>query len=413
MESGEFLVVLGPSGCGKTTLMRTVAGLETPTAGRVHIGERDVTALPPRKRGIAMVFQSYALYPHMTVAGNIAFPLKAQGRCPDRTERAERVLQAARKVSIDHLLDRRPRQLSGGERQRVAIARAIVTEPQVLLLDEPLSNLDAKLRAYARDEFKFFQRELGITTIFVTQDQIEAMGLGDRIVVMAHGLVQQVGPPQAIYDDPANTFVATFLGSPGMNLLPVTEDELLGFRPEHLQPAAHASSSCATPDAAWTPKRVVQPARWRLGNGARRSKSPMARSQARPSTGDLQVWWLNRANSQESKENSARSSRSGGMISSSGAEKEIVDIAFLWATAVVASGFEAGSVGSGEEPGCKLASYAWRSVFGGEVDELSCTVQQYSHPTIGDLPEHGDRAGVEGKQVVVDLAFAFVLQVHA
>ena len=242
VESGEFLVVLGPSGCGKTTLMRTVAGLETPSAGQVHIGERDVTALPPRKRGIAMVFQSYALYPHMTVANNIAFPLKAQGRCPDRNERAERVLQAARKVSIDHLLDRRPRQLSGGERQRVAIARAIVTEPEVLLLDEPLSNLDAKLRAYARDELKFFQRELGITTIFVTHDQIEAMGLGDRIVVMEHGLVQQVGPPQAIYDQPANTFVATFLGSPGMNLLPVAEDELLGFRPEHLQPAADGAA---------------------------------------------------------------------------------------------------------------------------------------------------------------------------
>ena len=238
IESGEFLVVLGPSGCGKTTLMRTVAGLEKPNAGRVYIGARDVTALPPRKRGIAMVFQSYALYPHMTVANNIAFPLKAQGRTRSRAEREERVLQAARKVSIDHLLDRRPRQLSGGERQRVAIARAIVTEPDVLLLDEPLSNLDAKLRAYARDELKFFQRELGITTIFVTHDQIEAMGLGDRIVVMEQGLVQQVGPPQAIYDRPANTFVATFLGSPGMNLLPVADDELLGFRPEHLQPAA-------------------------------------------------------------------------------------------------------------------------------------------------------------------------------
>ena len=238
IESGEFLVVLGPSGCGKTTLMRTVAGLEKPNAGRVYIGARDVTPLPPRKRGIAMVFQSYALYPHMTVAGNIAFPLKAQGRTRSREERSERVLQAARKVSIDHLLDRRPRQLSGGERQRVAIARAIVTEPEVLLLDEPLSNLDAKLRAYARDELKFFQRELGITTIFVTHDQIEAMGLGDRIVVMEQGLVQQVGPPQAIYDRPANTFVATFLGSPGMNLLPVAEDELLGFRPEHLRPAA-------------------------------------------------------------------------------------------------------------------------------------------------------------------------------
>ena len=245
VDSGEFLVVLGPSGCGKTTLMRTVAGLEKPDEGSMHIGERDVTALPPRKRGIAMVFQSYALYPHMTVANNIAFPLKAQGRTRSRAERDERVRQAARKVSIDHLLNRRPRQLSGGERQRVAIARAIVTKPGVLLLDEPLSNLDAKLRAYARDELKFFQRELGITTIFVTHDQIEAMGLGDRVVVMEQGLVQQVGPPQAIYDRPANTFVATFLGSPGMNLLPVAEDELLGFRPEHLQPAAPGEGAAA------------------------------------------------------------------------------------------------------------------------------------------------------------------------
>ena len=244
--SGEFLVVLGPSGCGKTTLMRTIAGLEEPNEGSVHIGEREVTELPPRKRGIAMVFQSYALYPHMTVANNIAFPLKAQGRSKDPAERAERVRQAALKVSIDHLLERRPRQLSGGERQRVAIARAIVTEPDVLLLDEPLSNLDAKLRAYARDELKSFQRELGITTVFVTHDQIEAMGLGDRIVVMDHGFVQQVGAPQAIYDRPANTFVATFLGSPGMNLLPASEGELLGFRPEHLQPVADAGQGAAT-----------------------------------------------------------------------------------------------------------------------------------------------------------------------
>ena len=236
IESGEFLVVLGPSGCGKTTLMRTIAGLEEPETGKIHIAERDVSSLPPRLRGIAMVFQSYALYPHMTVEKNIAFPLKAQGRSKDRQERAQRVRQSAQKVSIEHLLQRRPRQLSGGERQRVAIARAIVTEPDVLLLDEPLSNLDAKLRAYARDELKSFQRELGITTVFVTHDQIEAMGLGDRIVVMESGRIQQVGPPQSIYDQPANTFVATFLGSPGMNLLPAAKDELLGFRPEHLRP---------------------------------------------------------------------------------------------------------------------------------------------------------------------------------
>ena len=247
VESGEFLVVLGPSGCGKTTLMRTVAGLEEPNEGSIQIGEREVTELPPRKRGIAMVFQSYALYPHMTVANNIAFPLKAQGRSRDTAEREARVLQAAQMVSIDHLLGRRPRQLSGGERQRVAIARAIVTEPEVLLLDEPLSNLDAKLRAYARDELKSFQRKLGITTIFVTHDQIEAMGLGDRIVVMEHGMVQQIGPPQAIYNRPANTFVATFLGSPGMNLLPVAEGELLGFRPEHLQPADSLGESAEKP----------------------------------------------------------------------------------------------------------------------------------------------------------------------
>lgn len=237
IETGEFLVILGPSGCGKTTLMRLIAGLEQPTSGEIWIGSRNVNGLPPRMREIAMVFQSYALYPHMSVYNNIAFPLKAKRKDLTKPERDAKVRRAAEMVSIGHLLDRRPRQLSGGERQRVAIARALVTEPTLLLLDEPLSNLDAKLRAAARDELKGFQRRLGITTVFVTHDQVEAMGLGDRIVVMSAGKVQQVGTPQSIYDDPDNTFVATFLGSPSMNLVPDNGHEL-GFRPEHFLPAS-------------------------------------------------------------------------------------------------------------------------------------------------------------------------------
>ncbi len=237
IEQGEFLVILGPSGCGKTTLMRMIAGLEKPTAGRVGIGGADVTALPPRKRGVSMVFQSYALYPHMNVFNNIAFPLRAQRREKKFDKRAirEKVENTARLLEIDMLLDRRPRQLSGGQRQRVAIARAMVTQPAVLLLDEPLSNLDAKLRANARDELKDFQRSSNITAVFVTHDQIEAMGLGDRIVVMSEGKIQQIGTPQQIYDDPANEFVATFLGSPSMNILSGDRYNF-GFRPEHFLP---------------------------------------------------------------------------------------------------------------------------------------------------------------------------------
>jgi multiple sugar transport system ATP-binding protein len=238
IKAGEFLVILGPSGCGKTTTMRMIAGLEHPSMGEIWIGGKNVTELPPRKRNIAMVFQSYALYPHMTVFNNIAFPLKAQFKHLNVEERAARVERAAAMVDIVRLLRRRPRQLSGGERQRVAIARALVTEPTVLLLDEPLSNLDAQLRASARDELKEFQQELGITTVFVTHDQIEAMGLGDRIVVMSQGEIQQVGTPERIYDEPDNEFVATFLGSPSMNLLPHNEYEM-GFRPEHFLPLDH------------------------------------------------------------------------------------------------------------------------------------------------------------------------------
>lgn len=233
-KEGEYLVLLGPSGCGKTTLLRTIAGLEQPTTGDVLIDGRVVTELPPRARKIAMVFQSYALYPHKTVRGNIAFPLRA-AKMP-AAERDRKVGWAAGLLGINHLLDRKPRQLSGGERQRVALARALVREPQVFLLDEPLSNLDAKLRASARDELKRFQQEVGTTTIYVTHDQVEAMGLGDRIAVLSHGKVRQVGPPAEVYDHPADTFVATFIGSPPMNLVP-RGGELVGFRPEHLLPA--------------------------------------------------------------------------------------------------------------------------------------------------------------------------------
>jgi multiple sugar transport system ATP-binding protein len=232
---GEFLVLLGPSGCGKTTLLRMIGGLEPPSEGDILIGGRVVTDLPPRARQIAMVFQSYALYPHMSVYNNIAFPLKA-AKLP-RAEQSKRVDWAAGILGIDTLLDRKPRQLSGGQRQRVALARALVRDPTVFLLDEPLSNLDAQRRASARDELQGFQRRVGTTTIYVTHDQVEAMGMGDRIAVMDQGRIRQVGTPYQIYDEPADTFVATFLGSPPMNLVPADGDrELLGFRPEHFVP---------------------------------------------------------------------------------------------------------------------------------------------------------------------------------
>jgi multiple sugar transport system ATP-binding protein len=236
-REGEFLVLLGPSGSGKTTLLRMIAGLEEPTSGEILIGGRVVNDLTPRERRIAMVFQSYALYPHLTVFGNITFPLKAQ-RMPkaDREKKAE---WAAGLLGIGHLLARKPRELSGGERQRVALARAIVREPALFLLDEPLSNLDAKLRASARTELEQFQRRVGTTTIYVTHDQVEAMAMGDRIVVMNKGSVRQIGTPAVVYDDPADSFVATFLGSPPMNLIE-SGNVTVGFRPEHFLPAAEA-----------------------------------------------------------------------------------------------------------------------------------------------------------------------------
>jgi len=232
-RDGEFLVLLGPSGCGKTTLLRMIAGFETPTAGELLIGGERVNDLPPRARKIAMVFQSYALYPHMTVFKNIAFPLKAQRM--DKASIPKKVEWAASLFGIGHLMERKPRELSGGERQRVALARALVREPAVFLLDEPLSNLDAQLRASARDELQQFQRRIGTTTIYVTHDQVEAMGLGDRIVVMQAGTVRQIGTPQEIYHEPADAFVARFVGSPPMNLLQ-HQNYILGFRPEHFLP---------------------------------------------------------------------------------------------------------------------------------------------------------------------------------
>jgi len=233
IHEGEFLVLLGPSGCGKTTTMRMIAGLEKPTRGEILIGGKVVNDLPPRIRKVAMVFQSYALYPHMTVYNNIAFPLKAEKLHANAIQR--KVEWAAGMFSIQHLLKRKPRQLSGGERQRVALARAVVREPDVFLLDEPLSNLDAKLRALARDELKQFQRQLGVTTIYVTHDQVEAMGMGDRVAVMSGGRIRQLGTPQELYRTPADTFVATFLGSPPMNL--VEKDTcIIGFHPEHILP---------------------------------------------------------------------------------------------------------------------------------------------------------------------------------
>jgi len=215
---GEFLALLGPSGCGKTTTLRMMAGLEQPTAGAIHIGRRDVTRIGARQRDVAMVFQDYALYPHMTVAENVGYPLKVRGR--PRSEIARRVAEAADMLGLGPLLGRRPAQLSGGQQQRAAVARALVYEPKALLLDEPLSNLDAKLRLEARGFLKNFQRRLGITTVYVTHDQAEAMALADRIAVMDQGRLLQVGSPLDVYRRPADTFVAGFIGSPPMNLIP-------------------------------------------------------------------------------------------------------------------------------------------------------------------------------------------------
>ncbi len=254
IEKGEFLVLLGPSGCGKTTALRMIAGLETADEGDIHIGERRVNDVLPKYRDVAMVFQSYALYPHMTVAQNIGYPLKLRGL--KASPRREAVLKTAKQVHLDDLLDRYPRQLSGGQQQRVALARAIVRRPQVFLMDEPLSNLDAKLRGQMRAELKHLQHEIGVTTIYVTHDQIEAMTLASRVAILKQGVLQQIDTPKNIYDDPANRFVAGFMGSPTMNFLKgrlveghfvmpgcriekvgqnSRRDVILGVRPEDMQ----------------------------------------------------------------------------------------------------------------------------------------------------------------------------------
>ena len=262
IADGEFLVLVGPSGCGKSTSLRMLAGLEDVNAGRILIGDRDVTDVPPKDRDIAMVFQNYALYPHMTVADNMGFALKIAG--VSKEERAERVREAAKLLDLEQYLDRKPKALSGGQRQRVAMGRAIVRNPQVFLMDEPLSNLDAKLRVQTRTQIASLTRRLGVTTVYVTHDQVEAMTMGDRVAVLKDGLLQQVDTPRNLYDRPKNVFVAGFIGSPAMNLLelpvvdggvqfggtvyPVPRDVLegahgstvtLGSRPEDLETAPH------------------------------------------------------------------------------------------------------------------------------------------------------------------------------
>jgi len=251
VQSGEFMVLVGPSGCGKSTSLRMLAGLEDVSEGRIFIGEREVTDVPPAERGVAMVFQSYALYPHMTVAENMGFGLKMAGR--SKAEVTTAVNSAARSLQLEPLLARKPKELSGGQRQRVAIGRAIVREPQVFLFDEPLSNLDASLRNEMRIELARLHERLGATIVYVTHDQVEAMTLGDRIAVFNGGKIEQVGTPMEVYQRPVNRFVAGFLGSPRINFLPAAllgdaapaGAHSVGLRPEHLRIAAADSDGLA------------------------------------------------------------------------------------------------------------------------------------------------------------------------
>ena len=233
IADGEFVVLVGPSGCGKSTSLRMVAGLETPTGGKIFIDDKDVTNLPPKDRDIAMVFQNYALYPHMTVRENLAFGLKLRG--VKKSEREEKVAKVASALGLTEYLGRLPKALSGGQRQRVALGRAIVREPKVFLFDEPLSNLDAKMRVEMRAEIIRLHQELKATMIYVTHDQTEAMTMGERIVVMNQGEIQQVASPMDLYNHPKNPFVAGFIGTPPMNLIPQPDGSLLGIRPEDIE----------------------------------------------------------------------------------------------------------------------------------------------------------------------------------
>ena len=241
IAAGELTVLLGPSGCGKSTLLRMIAGFEAPTAGEIYLADAPIAALPPSRRNIAMVFQSYALFPHLTVAENITFGLSVR-RTP-KAETADRLGRVARLMGLEALLDRKPAQLSGGQQQRVALARAVISERPVCLMDEPLSNLDAKLRAEMRAEIRALQRRLGLTMVYVTHDQVEAMTMADRIVLMNAGRVEQTGTPEEIYAEPATTFAARFIGSPPMNLVPAAAlglpgDAVAGLRPEDIHIAA-------------------------------------------------------------------------------------------------------------------------------------------------------------------------------
>jgi len=266
IADGEFLVLLGPSGCGKTTTMRMIAGLEEITSGELRIGGECVNDKPPKDRDIAMVFQNYGLYPHMTVAENIGYPLKLRG--VEKNERARQVEEVCRKVELDKHMHRRPAELSGGQRQRVALARAIIRRPKLFLMDEPLSNLDAKLRVTMRAELKHLHHELGVTTVYVTHDQMEAMTLADRIAVLNHGEIVQLDTPEKIYSEPADMFVADFIGSPSMNLIPgriinglfecdgvrvpipfqtSVSEVVLGIRPEDLTIVSEADAHIRAP----------------------------------------------------------------------------------------------------------------------------------------------------------------------